>query len=75
MIARHHIVQELARYTGLLRPQGSALPAAGPLRYDLGHLDLRYPVTADVAVHNLGISSVITDASRSITRGRNCSSS
>ena len=56
-VGRHQVVQEPAHYAGLLRPRGSAAPAAGPPRYDPG-----YPASADVAVRDLGIYAAIAEA-------------
>jgi hypothetical protein len=56
-VGRHQVVLEPAHYAGLLRPRGSAAPAAGPPRFDPG-----YPATADVAARDLGIYAAIAEA-------------
>jgi hypothetical protein len=40
----------------VLRPRGSAPPAAGPPQFDPG-----YPATADVAARDLGIYAAIVE--------------
>ena len=55
-VGRHHVVQEPAHYTGLLRPHGSRARAAGPLRYDPS-----YPASADMVVRDLGIHAALAE--------------
>ena len=55
-VGRHQVVLEPTHYAGLLRPRGSAPPAAGPPRYDPG-----YPATADVTVRDLGVYAAIAE--------------